>query len=56
VRVDGKPPKDTADVRGGVLLPKASRLYHLVGKPEPGEHVLSLEVSGELKLFAFTFG
>jgi cytochrome c biogenesis protein CcdA/thiol-disulfide isomerase/thioredoxin len=56
VRVDGKPAEDTVDVRGGVLLPDESRLYHLVAKPEPGEHVLSLEVSGELRLFAFTFG
>ena len=56
VRVDGKPVTDTGDVRGGVLLPDESRLYHLVEKPEPGEHVLSLEVSGELRLFAFTFG
>jgi cytochrome c biogenesis protein CcdA/thiol-disulfide isomerase/thioredoxin len=56
VRVDGKPAEDTADVRGGVLLADESRLYHLVAKPEPGEHVLSLEVRGELRLFAFTFG
>jgi cytochrome c biogenesis protein CcdA/thiol-disulfide isomerase/thioredoxin len=56
VRVDGKPAGDTVDVHGGVLLPKESRLYHLAEKIEPGEHVLSLEVSGELRLFAFTFG
>jgi len=56
VRVDGKLAGDTVDVRGGVLLPDESRLYHLVEKLEPGEHVLSLEVSGELRLFAFTFG
>jgi cytochrome c biogenesis protein CcdA/thiol-disulfide isomerase/thioredoxin len=56
VLVDGKPVSDTADVRGGVLLPRESRLYHLVAEDEPGEHVLSLEVSGELRLFAFTFG
>lgn len=56
VLVDGKPVSDTADVRGGVLLPRESRLYHLVAEHEPGEHVLSLEVSGELRLFAFTFG
>jgi cytochrome c biogenesis protein CcdA/thiol-disulfide isomerase/thioredoxin len=56
VRVDGKTAGDTVDVHGGVLLPQDSRLYHLVRKIEPGEHVLSLEVSGELRLFAFTFG
>ncbi len=56
VRVDGKPVGDTDDVRDSVLLPEESRLYHLVEQPEPGEHVLSLEVNGELRLFAFTFG
>ena len=56
VKVDGKPARDTDDVHDGVLLPDESRLYHLVGNPEPGEHVLSLEVHGELKLFVFTFG
>ena len=56
VRVDGRPVEDTADVRDGVLRPTESRLYHLVEKSEPGEHLLSLEVSGKLRLFAFTFG
>ncbi len=56
VRVDGRPVGDTADVRDGVLRPTESRLYHLVEKSEPGEHLLSLEVSGKLRLFAFTFG
>ena len=56
VRVDGRPAGDTEDVHDGVLLPIDSRLYHLVEQAEPGEHVLSLEVNGELKLFAFTFG
>ena len=56
VLVNGTPALDTVDVRGGVLLPRESRLYHLVAEHEPGEHVLSLEVSGELRLFAFTFG
>jgi hypothetical protein len=56
VKVDGKPVRDTDDVRGGVLRPGESRLYHLVERPEPGEHMLSLEVNGELRLFAFTFG
>ena len=56
VIVDGKPVGDTDDVRDGVLLPRESRLYRLVEQPEPGEHVLSLGVKGELRLFAFTFG
>jgi len=56
VRVDGKPVRDTDDVHDGVLLPNESRLYHLVERPEPGEHVLRLEVNGKLRLFAFTFG
>jgi thiol-disulfide isomerase/thioredoxin len=56
VRVDGKPVEDTADVRDGVLSPGESRLYHVVEQPEPGEHLLTLKVEGELRLFAFTFG
>jgi thiol-disulfide isomerase/thioredoxin len=56
VKVDGNPVMDTGDVRDGVLLPGESRLYHLVQQAEPAERVLRLEVSGELRLFAFTFG
>ncbi len=56
VRVDGRPAADTPDVKGGVLRPDGSRLYQLVGLEQPGAHVLRLEVSGRLRLFAFTFG
>ena len=56
VKIDGKPVGDTDDVHDGVLLPDESRLYHLVKQSKPGEHVLRLEVKGELRLFAFTFG
>jgi cytochrome c biogenesis protein CcdA/thiol-disulfide isomerase/thioredoxin len=56
VRVDGKVPKDTADVKKGVLIPNESRLYQLVELRKPGDHVLYLEVKGNMRLFAFTFG
>ena len=48
VRVDGESER--------TILPEESRLYQLVGFEEPGEHVLSLEIHGKLRLFAFTFG
>jgi cytochrome c biogenesis protein CcdA/thiol-disulfide isomerase/thioredoxin len=47
---------DTADVSRGVLMPVESRLYELLDLAEPGPHVLELEVTGQLRLFAFTFG
>ena len=56
VRVDGTPARDTPDVRDGVVSPAESRLYQLVGLAEPGPHVLTLNVTGKLRLFAFTFG
>jgi thiol-disulfide isomerase/thioredoxin len=56
VSLDGKPGPDTADVKGGVVKPQASRLYHLVALPKGGEHLLRLDVRGKLRLFAFTFG
>jgi len=56
VSVDGKVSRDTADVKDGVLLAGESRLYQLVGLRRAGEHVLRLEVEGNLRLFAFTFG
>ena len=56
VRVDGRVPEDTADVKAGVLSPNESRLYQLVGLAKPGKHVLHLDVKGKLRLFAFTFG
>jgi cytochrome c biogenesis protein CcdA/thiol-disulfide isomerase/thioredoxin len=56
VRVDGKVSADTADVKSGRLDAVESRLYQLVGLAKPGAHVLRLEVTGKLRLFAFTFG
>ena len=56
VQVDGRPAADTADVKDGVLEAEGSRLYRLVALREPGPHVLRLEVTGRLRLFAFTFG
>jgi cytochrome c biogenesis protein CcdA/thiol-disulfide isomerase/thioredoxin len=56
VSVDGAPSADTADVKEGRLLPEDSRMYQLVGLARPGAHVLRLEVTGKLRLFAFTFG
>jgi cytochrome c biogenesis protein CcdA/thiol-disulfide isomerase/thioredoxin len=56
VRVDGRVVQDTADVREGVLSPDSSRLYQLVEFSKPGEHLLHLDVTGKLRLYAFTFG
>ncbi|MGA2545640.1 MAG: cytochrome c biogenesis protein DipZ [Rectinemataceae bacterium] len=54
--VDGSPAADTKDLRGGMLRPDASRLYHIVALREGGPHVLKLEVKGSVRLFSFTFG
>jgi hypothetical protein len=56
VTVDGAPPADTPDVKGGILQPRESRMYQLVGLKQPGAHLLRLEVRGNVRLFAFTFG
>ncbi len=56
VLVDGKQAGETADVKDGVVTPTESRLYQLVDLPKPGAHQLELEVTGGLRLFAFTFG
>ncbi len=56
VSLDGKAAADTEDVRGGKLRPSQSRLYRLIELPDAGEHVLTLVLSGRLRLFAFTFG
>ena len=56
VLLDGKPASGTPDVSGGVARPRESRLYHLVQLPAVGEHLLTLTVSGGLRLIAFTFG
>ncbi|HTP60110.1 MAG TPA: cytochrome c biogenesis protein DipZ [Spirochaetia bacterium] len=56
VSVDGKPVADTPDVRNGVLAPRESRMYQLVGLKQAGSHLLRLDVRGKVRLFAFTFG
>ena len=54
--VDGAPAVDTQDLRGGIVKPDSSRLYHVVALPEGGTHVLRLDVRGKVRLFSFTFG
>jgi len=56
VNVDGQPGADTADVKDGTLAPRESRVYQLVGLKQAGAHLLRLEVQGQVRLFAFTFG
>ena len=56
VEIDGKLAGDTVDVRGGVLNPRESRLYHLASFGEPGEHTLILSIEGHVRLYTFTFG
>jgi cytochrome c biogenesis protein CcdA/thiol-disulfide isomerase/thioredoxin len=56
VQVDGRPGGDTSDVKGGALVPRESRLYQLVDLSQSGEHLLRLQVKGDLRLYAFTFG
>jgi len=56
VLVDGAPAGDTPDVRRGALAVTESRMYQLVALPAAGPHVLRLEVTGRLRLYAFTFG
>jgi len=56
VQVDGTPGGDTADVTSGVVTPRESRMYQLVGLAHAGPHVLRLDVHGKMRLFAFTFG
>jgi thiol-disulfide isomerase/thioredoxin len=54
--LDGAPTAGTGDYRDGVVRPDTSRLYHVVGLPQGGAHVLKLEVRGSIRLFSFTFG
>jgi len=55
VLLDGMP-VSAADVEEGILRPRESRLYQLVGLEKPGEHRLRLTARGRFRLFAFTFG
>jgi cytochrome c biogenesis protein CcdA/thiol-disulfide isomerase/thioredoxin len=54
--IDGAVVPDTTDVKKGIVKPTESRLYQLVKLPSGGGHLLKLVVSGNLRLFAFTFG
>ena len=56
ILVDGEPADDTTDVAGGILEPSVSRLYHLVSLDGAEKATLTLNVSGDVKLYAFTFG
>ncbi|HYW84642.1 MAG TPA: cytochrome c biogenesis protein DipZ [Spirochaetia bacterium] len=56
VSVDGAQGGDTADIKKGMLEPRESRMYQLVGLNAPGPHTLRLDVKGKIRLFAFTFG
>jgi cytochrome c biogenesis protein CcdA/thiol-disulfide isomerase/thioredoxin len=56
VFVDGKPAGSTVDVRDGTLVPTQPRMYQLVALRAAGTHVLRLDVTGDLRLYDFTFG
>lgn len=56
VEINGKSPQDTADVVNGVLKPNSSRLYHLGSFSDSYEKLLGLKISGNVRLFTFTFG
>lgn len=56
VMLDGEPAPDNEDVTAGKLMPDESRVYRLVDLPRAGNHLLTLKVDGNLKLYAFTFG
>ena len=45
-----------ADVHGGVVRVDRQRLYHLVSRPRPEHHVLTLRPSPGVQAYAFTFG
>ncbi|HLF79681.1 MAG TPA: cytochrome c biogenesis protein DipZ [Dehalococcoidia bacterium] len=60
VLVDGSPVDGVnagADVQNGLVTVDSDRLYELVDlKGDPGRHILRLEFSPGIQLFAFTFG
>jgi len=54
--LDEAPLADTNDLRGGIVKPDSSRLYHVVALGAGGARVLKLDVKGMIRLFSFTFG
>jgi len=57
VRVDGRLAAAAGtDVRGGAVMVRGQRLYHLVHLPAAGRHRLELRVAPGVSGFAFTFG
>ncbi len=56
IEINGKKPKDTADVVNGELKPTTSRLYHLASFDDSYEKLLKIKISGHVRLFTFTFG
>ena len=56
VLLDGEVPEDTSDVHDGLLRPDASRMYQLIELDKAEKARLRLEVTGKVRLFAFTFG
>jgi thiol-disulfide isomerase/thioredoxin len=59
VLLDGRPiaaDRAGADVHGGVVRVDRQRLYHLVSAPAGEHHMLTLQVSPEVRAYAFTFG
>lgn len=56
IEINGRKPKDTADVVNGELKLDSSRLYHLGSFDDSYEKLLKLKISGHVRLFTFTFG
>lgn len=56
IEIDGMIPEETADSKAGKLYPTSSRLYHLASFKEAKERLLHLVITGQVRLFTFTFG
>ncbi len=60
VLIDGKAADNSnagADVKNGTVIIDQNRLYNLIDlKNNPGQHLLRLEFSPNIQVFAFTFG
>ncbi|MGO8692341.1 MAG: cytochrome c biogenesis protein DipZ [Rectinemataceae bacterium] len=54
--LDGSGKAEGPDLSHGMLVPDVSRLYHIVALKSASSHVLTLDIKGNLRLFAFTFG